>query len=425
MLEFHNQIEITMLGTAKRIISFPILKLLNAWNSRQYHPDYKPIPLSWIQLYYNRPRIIVAIAGIAFATLLMFMQLGFQGALYKTATDIHNRFLADLVLIGPRTENFFDAGLYQTFTMRYLTQALSTPGVKSIAPLYIGFGHWKNPISEQSRQILIFGFDPDRPTFDLPELKENLELIKRDYMILFDVKSKEVYGPIEELFAKGHNVTTEINNKKVQVGGLFSMGGSIFSADGIVFTSDLNFSRIVQRSLRKVSAGFIILDKGADRNQVLTELKDKFSGGVKVLTLEDYMLREKGYWKKASPIGSIFTIGTIMGFIVGLVIVYQVFYSQINDNLGYYATMKALGYGGKYFTSLIVQQSIILSVLGYLPGFFLSMILYGGISYVVRLPAQMEAGRAIVVFTMTIFMCIVAGLIATRRLREADPADIF
>ncbi|MFM8004088.1 MAG: ABC transporter, partial [Dolichospermum sp.] len=111
---------------------------------------------------------------------------------------------------------------------------------------------------------------------------------------------------------------------------------------GIAIASDLNFSKLMNRPLSKVSTGLIKIKKGADPDKVLRLLKAKFSGGVKVLSMKSYMQLEKNYWKNGSPIGSIFTIGTIMGFIVGLVIVYQVLYSEVADNLEYYATLKAI-----------------------------------------------------------------------------------
>jgi putative ABC transport system permease protein len=369
----------------------------------------------------------VAVAGIAFATLLMFMQLGFQGALYKTATDIHRHFLADIVLTGPRTENFFDAGLYQTFTERYLARARQVEGVASVAPLYVGFGHWKNPVAaaDVNRQILIFGFDPDKPAFDLPEVQQHLEDIKRSDVVLFDQMSKPDYGLIADAFERGDTVTTEVNNRRVVVKGLFSLGGSIFSAAGIIITSDLNFARLVRRPLSHVSVGLIRVRPGANVDEVLHALKKQYSGGVRVQTLQRYMEREKVYWKQGSPIGSIFTIGTVMGFVVGLVIVYQVLYSEVADNLSHYATLKALGYSEKYFYRLILEQAILLSCLGYVPGFFFSLVLYKAVVEVVRLPAEMDVIRGIVVFLLTAFMCCAAGFMATKKLREADPADIF
>jgi putative ABC transport system permease protein len=383
------------------------------------------IPVAWIQLTYNRSRFLVALAGIAFATLLMFMQLGFQAALYKTAIDIQQHFAADIILIDPRAENLYDVGFHRTFTKRYLVQSLAVEGVDSVAPLYIAFGHWKNPKAPRNRQVLMFGFDPDRPTFDLPEVNQNLASIKRTDIVLFDRLSKPIYGPIVTEFEQGKTVTTEINGHHIKIGGLFNLGGSVFSADGIVITSDLNFVRLTHKFLEKVSVGLIKLKPTADRQQVLKHLEALLPKGVKVLTLAAYMNIEKDYWRQGSPIGSIFTLGTIVGFIVGAVIVYQILYSEVSDHIAEYATLKAIGYTNTYLLQLIFQESLFLSILGYIPGFAFSMLLYDLIARIIHLPTEMEFVRALFVLFLTILMCFIAGIFAIGKLRQADPADIF
>lgn len=391
----------------------------------KYRLMMRKIPVSWLQLTRNKARFIVALAGIAFATLLMFMQLGFQGALYKTAIDIHQNLRADLILIDPRAENLYDVGLYRSFTKRYLTKALEVDGVESTSPLYVGFGHWKNPVEPRNRQILIFGCNLKKPCFNLPEVNQNLDKLKYDDIVFFDRLSKPVFGPIATEFEQGKNITTEVNDRKVKIGGLFSLGGSIFSADGILITSDLNFSRLLQRPLEKVSVGLVKLKPDVNIQKVLNNLTTKLPKGVKILTLKSYMNREKDYWRQGSPIGSIFTIGTVMGFIVGSVIVYQVLYSEVSDHLAEYATLKAIGYSHTYLLKVVFQESLFLSVLGYIPGFAFSVLLYDLVVRIVRLPTEMEFVRAVFVLCLTILMCFIAGAFAVQKLRDADPADIF
>lgn len=391
----------------------------------KYRLIRRKIPVAWLQLTHNKARFLVALAGIAFATLLMFMQLGFQGALYKTAVDIHQNMRADLILIDPRAENLYDVGLYRTFTKRYLTKALEVDGVETASPLYVGFGHWKNPVEPRNRQILIFGCNPEKPCFNLPEVNQNLDKLKYDDVVLFDRLSKPVFGPIASEFEQGKNITTEVNDRKIKIGGLFSLGGSIFSADGILITSDLNFSRLLQRPLEKVSVGLVKLKPDANIQKVLDDLTTKLPNGVKILTLQSYMNREKTYWKQGSPIGSIFTIGTVMGFIVGSVIVYQVLYSEVSDHLAEYATLKAIGYSHTYLLKVVFQESLFLSILGYIPGFVFSILLYDLVVRIVRLPTEMEFVRAVFVLSLTILMCFIAGAFAVQKLQEADPADIF
>ena len=43
----------------------------------------KPLFLAWLQLRKGRARLIEAIAGISFADVLMFLQMGFRGALFS------------------------------------------------------------------------------------------------------------------------------------------------------------------------------------------------------------------------------------------------------------------------------------------------------------------------------------------------------
>ena len=70
-------------------------------------------------------------AGIAFADMLMFIQLGFQTALYDSNTRLHETINADLVLISPQARNIVNLN---TFPRRRLYQALNFEGVTSAEP---------------------------------------------------------------------------------------------------------------------------------------------------------------------------------------------------------------------------------------------------------------------------------------------------
>ena len=49
----------------------------------------RKIPLAWLLLTRQPLRILVAIAGIAFAGILMFMQLGFRDGLFDASVTVH------------------------------------------------------------------------------------------------------------------------------------------------------------------------------------------------------------------------------------------------------------------------------------------------------------------------------------------------
>ena len=127
----------------------------------------------------------------------------------------------------------------------------------------------------------------------------------------------------------------------------------------------------------------------------------------------------------SEPNGVILRFGTIVGFIVGIIIVYQVLYSDINDHLSEYATLKAMGYGDRSLLVVVIQEAIILGVMGFIPGFIASVGLYQLLSMLTRIPIAMKVSIAIQVFILTLVMSIVSGAIATNKLRSADTADVF
>jgi putative ABC transport system permease protein len=382
----------------------------------------RKIPLSWLQLTREKPRLMVALAGIAFADILMFMQLGFQAALYDSTTRFHQSIRADLVLISPQGRNLMNMA---TFPRRRLYQSMSLTGVKSADALYINVADWKNPQTRHKTGILVVGFDPDQSVFNLPGVNENLNTIKLPDAVLFDRSSRGDYKTAIAQIDQGQSVSTEVGDRQINISGLFSIGAS-FGADGSLITSDLNFLRIFpRRKPEQISVGLITLQPGTDPRLTADKLQAKLPNDVKVLTKPEFIEFEKNYWQTNTAIGFIFTLGTMMGFIVGVIIVYQILYTDVADHMAEYATLKAMGYKNVYLLSVVFQEALILSLLGYLPGISLSVGLYALTRNATNLPLFMATLRALQVLILTMVMCAISGAIAMRKLQSADPADIF
>lgn len=380
------------------------------------------IPLAWLQLSREKMRLFVALAGIGFADILMFMQLGFRDALFDSAVTLHKKLQGDIFLISPQSTAII---AMKSFPNRRLYQTLGFNGVKSVSSVYIDFGLWKNPENRQTRSILVVGFNPTDSVLDLPEVKDNLEAIKLSDVVLFDDASRPEFGLIAEQFKQGKDITTEVASRRIRVGGLFTMGAS-FGADGNIITSDLNFLRLFsKRQEGLIDIGIVKLQPETNVDEVIKNLKQRLPKDVKVFSKEELIAFEKNYWQTGTAIGFIFALGTAMGFIVGIVIVYQILYTDVTDHLPEYATLKAMGYKNSYLLMVVFQEAIILSILGYFPGFALATGLYTLTRSATNLPMIMTLSRAMIVLILTIIMCCVSGAIAVRKLQAADPADIF
>ena len=379
-------------------------------------------PLSWLQLRHKPLRLLVALMGISFAVLLIMMQLGFRSALFESAVRFQERFNYDIALFSMDSVYIVRP---QGLSIRRLYQALSDKDVDNVSPVYIFPAVWKNPWNNERRSLNAIGFDPEDNVIDTPGMDEQRHLLRQQDVILFDALSRPEFGLVGESVAAGDTVPTEINNREVEVVGTYEMGTS-FGIDGSFFTSTDNWLRLFpQRSRNEIQLGLIRLRQGADREAVRDRLRDYLPKDVLVMTKADFIQRERDYWNSATPIGYVFAFGAIMGFVVGAIIVYQILFADVSEHLGEYATLRALGYPNRYISGVVVQQALILGVLGYIPGVLAVAWLYDKASAATSLPLYVTTDRAMTVFAMTLSMCAISALMALRKVRRLDPADVF
>jgi putative ABC transport system permease protein len=379
-------------------------------------------PLGWLQLSHHKSRLLVALSGIAFADVLMFMQLGFQNALYDSNTRLNRAVLADIILISPQSRNMQNL---TTFSRRRLLQAEDVPGVKSAEAMYIGLITWKNPQTRRKTTIQAIGFNPDLPALNIPEVNNQIDKIKLSDNFVFDRAARGEYDQVFKQIDAGQAVTTEVDKRTISISGGFKLGAS-FGADGTLISSDENFLRLFPRRLPgSISLGLINVQPGYEPKQVVEALKSHLPDDVKILTRAEYIKFEEDYWKTESPIGFIFSLGVAMGFMVGVIIVYQVLSTDVNAHIKEYATFKAMGYGNSYLLGVIFEEAVIMAILGFIPGFIIPLGMYQLAANATNLPIYMTAVRALIVLLLTLIMCTISGTIATSKLQSADPADMF
>ena len=380
-------------------------------------------PLGWLQLTHHKSRFAVAIAGVAFADILILLQLGFQGALFNSATRLHKMLDADVIIYSPQALNLT---AMSTFPRRRLYQAMDVTGVQSADAMYVSPITWKNPQTREKKSLLIIGFNPDRPAFNFPEVNQQVDRIKQPDTLLFDSKARGTYDQVIADVRTGKTVTTEIERRTISVGGLFKLGSS-FGADGHMMTSQENYLRLRPRqSQSDVNIGLLKVKPGYDPNQVAATLTAYLpKSDVRVVTKEGFTNFEHAYWDKASPIGFIFNIGAGMGFIVGIIIVYQVLSTDVNSHLKEYATFKAMGYSNGYLLGIVFEEALILALIGFIPGLVIATGLYQVVYLGTNLPIAMTVLTATKVVGATLVMCMLSGAVATTKVQAADPADMF
>ena len=382
----------------------------------------KEPPLGWAQLSHQKVRMIVAVSGIAFADILIFMQLGFYTSLFGGITRIHEHLNGDLFLVSARAKTLIDG---QSFSHRHLYQAAAVDGIASANPFYYANAGWINPWEKKVTNVAILAFDPAHPVFDLPEVNQQLEQIKLPDKVLVDRLARPDLGPIAATIEQGKPIKTEISERRISVGGMFTLGSTLW-VEGYLITSDWNYLRLYGRdSIDNVTVGVLKVEPDAEVETVKQKLRASLPEDVAVMTYQEFIKAEKDFWAENHAAGTIFNFGVVMGFVVGVVIVYQVLFADVNDHLAEYATLKAMGYPDKSLLIVVFQEAIILAVLGFIPGFGVSIGMYGLLEALTKMPLAMQSTVALRVFFLTVIMCLASGAIAIRKLQSADPAEVF
>ena len=387
------------------------------------------IPLAWKNLVHDKRRLLIALSGISFAVVLMFQQRGFNNALFDSTVAILKQTRADIIILD---KGRFSVSSETRFDRKLLDLAASTPGVARTDPVYIenSLAFLRTPGSK-ARPIRVIGFDLTHPIFvDSDGTSLDVDTLKlQTHSALVDVLSKDDYG-LDLSPAPGEFQTAELADKTIHIVGTFHLGRDFANDGNLIVSSDSIAHYFPYRKLGDplgvVDMGLVQCSDGTNVAAVKERLKIKLEGqDVTVETRAEFIEREKKFWASATPIGTIFLIGAIIGFVVGVIICYQILATNISDHIGEFATLKAMGYSNAYFVRLVIAESFYLSLIGFVPGFLISIILFQLIAHITGLIMIMTVWRAMLILVLTVLMCIVSGVLALQKLLSTDPAELF
>jgi putative ABC transport system permease protein len=378
------------------------------------------VPLAWRNLLANKPRLLRSSGGIGFAVLLMLIQLGFERAFFNASLEIISLLDGDLFLQRASKYRFATKG---PFPASDLEAARAVPGVASAWPLYADWHHvfWRNPADGKDFLVRVFAFDPDRPVLSLPELEGSLKDLSNLDTGVVDRRARRFLG------MNPPPSVGELNGSKIEIIGSFAIGPD-FENDGTVVIGDRTFAKLLPNprgGAADVELGVIKLAPGSDAATVQRAIAVAVPTGVSVLTKAQLLELERKFQADVSSAGPIFAMGTLVGFIVGMLISYQIIYTDVAEQQPQYATMKAMGYRTRYLIQVVLEQAILSALAGWIPAVLLSIVIFRIVGEIALLPLHMTIGLALISLALTLAMCLISAVLAVRRVVTADPAEVF
>jgi putative ABC transport system permease protein len=412
-------------------------------------PGFRTPPLAFRNVMTARTRSLVAIAGIGFATVMVLLQLGFLEAVRFTASINYSQLDFDVALVSPEFEQFYDPG---AFPLERLRQAEALDAVTAARPLYARMSSWRcppypvtaeaaartpaqvgplmrwwlgdrRPRPLQVRDLLVLGIDLDCNPFREPihgEVEAAKPLLRTRGRLLMNSWSNPDFGWQDRRAFSGW----ELGGQAVEVVGGFTLQRS-FGADAAVLCDDENFARSyrlapggpVNFGLLKVRAGAV-----ADTVRRLNRL---LPSDVKALSREELFRIEQDYWVGQTATGKIFSFGVLVTMVVAAVVVYQVLSNDVRDHLPEYATLKAMGHTNAFLSRVVLAQAAIYAVAAYVPAVLLGSVLYRVTDTLADIPMILTRGNLALVLALNLAAAVASGLLTLRRVRSADPADLF
>ena len=388
--------------------------------SREGHPSLRRVPFALRLVAHKKSRAAVAAAGVGFAILVVFAQLGFYGAVFGTAVAVTSRFDAELMLVSPGFVHLAETG---TIARGRLFQALAHPQIEAAIPIYFRYANWRDPESGERCRLFALGFPLAEARRALPlaldGLAEQLDALRTTGSVLVDERTQSRCGPSDPEGA------VEINDQVGRVAGSFELGVG-FLADGAMLMSDDTFSRFYSdHPLDQPHLGLFKLVRGADPDAVAHSLRDMLPSDIRVITRDELEEMQTRHWVEHTAVGNVFGLGSVAGFFVGVVVLFQILSTDIRNQLPYYATLRAMGYTSNTLSRYVFEQAWLFAGLGYAPALGVTLLLFPFVRSLTRLPVYVSPGLAVGVALLAFAMCSLAALLSMRRLHRADPAELF
>ncbi len=367
-------------------------------------------------LTHNKTRLALSLCGIAFATLVLFMGIGFFNGLNDSQAKLATILKADLVMINIKSRS---VNSFQTMSRTRLYQALAFDEVDEVIPVYEGQTKIINPQTGMSKTIFFLSFPMDKDPFSIPGIDSFRPKLRQQGNIVFDSRSRKIYGKI----LKGMKV--EIEGIKHTVSGTVKLGPN-FGKNGYVIMGDTTLIAGLRKTTPdRISFGLLRTRPGTDlfdlKKRLLASLPDDFN----IMTPEELRAFEINYTTRSTPVGALLGIGLIVGFVIGVIISYQILFNEVTDHMPQFATLKAVGFSKGFLISIVLKEALLLSVLGFFPGLLASYGLYIVIEHFTRIIMILNFNRIVSIFLLTVAMCNIAGILAVKKVLKADPAELF
>lgn len=365
---------------------------------------------------YDKPKLAGVLAGIIISVVLIGAQLGILDGFFEDNMGIIKNHQDYVFVVNKKSKSAISLVNIDT---RVGSELLSIPGVKKVHPLIVGEGKLKNPSGISFNNLKLFGIQGP----DFVGAPKNIHLIGELNNLYADGAVIVDDSNLEDLDNLKNGNYFSINDKNVFISGIST--GNVGLGDFNVITTIERARELIDFNPDQVSA-YLVLTNSFD-NQVNKQIAGIITASipsVKAFTADEFKEITRNYLNTEIPITIIITILVYFALFTGLIIVGLTMFSSVNDRIKDYGTIKAIGGNNKMIIQLIMIQSILFA----LTGFIISVVLLVALKYLMNLINQhmdLSLERLGVLMLSTLVISVFGSYSSLRKILKLEPVQIL
>lgn len=372
------------------------------------------VDLATKSLLHDKLRFFITVSGVAFAVMLVFVQVGLFLGLMDNASLTINHLNADLWVTSHNTANIDFA---HTFPETYIKRVRSIPGVERADNLIVWFMNVSLPNGAVEGTEVYALEDFERWQFPWKVTEGNREDLRRGNYCIVDDSAQKRWGD----FRVGEY--REILGRRLKITGR-AQDAKSFTTTPLTFMDYRLAQSLNPGELRGHTTYILVkLAPGADRARVRDEIRQRLPYND-VFTRDEWAQRSRNYWIVSTGLGLNMYITVFLGCLVGIVVVAQTLYTSTMEHIREFGTVKAIGGGNRHIYAILGKQATIAAVVGFALGAVMAYAMQPLI-HKIDLKLVIPPSLSVAVFIGAILLCLTAAMVSFRKVASIDPALVF
>jgi len=361
----------------------------------------------------DRGKLFTALLGVIFSVVLVSIQGGLYVGLVNKAATLVDHGEADIWVGHKKIHN---VDLPSDIPCHWIHEVRAIPGVHRAEPYSIAVGEMRLP-SGGFEYCCVVGVEPTKLLGNAWNLIEGSpqSILRTDGIFIDESEQAKLENPrLGDL--------REIGGRRARVVGK-TRGIAGFLVMPYVFTTLDRASEFLNKPRQVCSYYLVQLEPGADPAAVCAAIRKRLPE-LDAYPRDVYSRITANYWITRTGLGISFGAATLLGLLVGLIMVAQTLYALVLDRLVEFGALKAMGATERQAFSILFVQALFMAVVGSLIGLAIvaSVQRFANTPKApIIIPSWMSLGSCLLVTVI----CLVAAILPYARIRRLDPMMVL